>query len=461
MELFPYQKEGVDFICYKPRAILGDDMGLGKTLQLITAAMKQTDATRILVVCPNSLKYFWANELKKWYNISSTVVNGTPQLRSTQIAYKSKWTIINYESLRLHKEELQIRWDIVIFDESHRLKNRKALMFKAAKYLTKKAQIIWCSSGTPILNRLSELWTTLHIMYPKKYGSYWKFCENYCEVFNNGWGMQVRDILDPDHRAIQEIREVLKPMMIRRLKSEVLKDLPEKIISQVWVDLVGKQRNYYDEMEKDFCTLISSKEYVEAPVKIAQIIRLKQIAISAQLIDAELDNATAKIDALLEILEDSPKPVVVFSAWKKTLNLVVERLPKDLVVKMITGEVPVSEREQIVLDFQAGKIDVLLATIGAGGVGITLTRASVVIFLDKDWTPALNRQAQDRLHRIGQKESVLVYELLARNTIEEDIEKLLAKKIKLCENVLDYTPVLDLEFDFDDIYNGMVGRNGY
>lgn len=454
MKLYDFQKEGVERLVGTKRQILADDMGLGKTLQALSAA-RELGAKRVLIVCPNAVKglkhkdgtFFsgWAGESSKWFpDWTISIVEGDKQQRIDAITAETNVLVIHYDVLRLHVAELTAQtYDVIIFDESHRLKSRKAKVTTVARLVAKQSDNLFFLSGTPILNRVSEIWTVLNMLYPKdkRFSSYWRFCGDYCNVHKDQWGWVIDDISDPDHPKIVKLRKTLEPIVIRRTKPEVLSDMPPKTIQQVWVELTTQQRRIYTEMEKQMLAILESGEQVSVTVIIAQIMRLKQIALSPGLIsEADPNVRGAKFDALLDILESlGGKQVVIFSQFRKALETLYTFLEtKDVGPTFLyTGAIDQRVRAGLVESFQGGDIRNLLVTTQAGGTGVTLTAASTAIFLDKLWTPALNNQAQDRLHRIGQKEPVTIIELLAADTIEERIEKMLESKQSIIDAVME------------------------
>lgn len=454
-ELFDFQREGVEFLVKHPRALLGDEMGLGKTVQTIVASLAIADEKdRILIVCPNSLKWTWAKEFERWAPTTSVqLVTGDRLTREKQILSDAQVTIINYELFRYglktdrgerewsHDTQLVMKrkWKTIVLDEAHRVKNRDAQVTRALTTITKTIDRVYLLTGTPILNRLEELWSLLRILFPKEYTSYWRFVERYCQVFSNGFGTEIGPARP---EMLPELKTILDGFTLRRLKRNVLPSLPRKLpIRRVWVPLEKSQRDVYQGMAEEMYTILESGEVVSAAVAIAQITRLKQIVIDPNLMaQPDLPLGGTKVDAVLDILESmAGEKVVIFSQFATALN----RLQKTLSAKgydtsIITGEVTGEDRQAVVDRFQTDPSNqVLLCGLKSGGVGITLTAAHTAIFLDKFWNPALNWQAQERLDRIGQTEPVTIIELLAEKTIEESIEKLLTQKADLFSSLFE------------------------
>jgi SNF2 family DNA or RNA helicase len=453
--LYDYQKVGVDFLIGVERALLADDMGLGKTLQII-AVLERSGSKKVLIVAPNSMKYVWKREIAKWSPESTVqVVDGDKTTRITQIMGEQKYTIMNYEALRLHasissgrkpvatlEPALDRQWDALVFDEAHRIKNRAATMTLVSRALAVRSKRVYHVTGTPIMNRSSELWSLLNILHPKTYGSFWAFAEKFCKVYHDGYGWIVEDFTDPTHPRVQLLRDTLKPLMIRRTKKEVLKDLPEKQVQQIWVDLDGSQKKIYDQMENAMLTELDTGQKISAAVVIAQITRLKQITIDPHLMiaESEVEISGAKIEALMDLVEGlNGQKFAVFSQFAKAISRLSTKFDKlGIQHVVISGEVTGEDRDTAVERFQTDPdCRAILLTTQAGGQGLTLTAASTAIFLDKCWTPALNIQAQDRLHRIGQKNPVTIYELLTNQSVEEYIEDLLAKKQQIFDQTIE------------------------
>lgn len=438
MQLFNHQVDGIDFLVRKRRACLWDDMGLGKTAQAIVA-MKTLRSACTLIICPTTLKRNWAREIEEWNPGKRVmVISGTRAKRQWDLGVKAvnrppNYIIVNYELLRLHLDELlKLPIDGIIMDEAHKLKNRSAKMHEAASLLSRKFidAPMFCLSATPILNRVEELWSMLHMVDPKEHSSYWKWVEEHMHHakalsgFHNRWKITVTGgPVNPEAFKAQ-----MSTYGLRRIKEDVL-DLPPKMFETVEVELEGKQREMYDQMRDEFFVELSGEREVAAPIWIAMALRLKQIALSPDLIDDTIDDIRgAKIDALEELIEDSgDQQIVVFSQFSTAVERLTKRFAKYGSAH-IMGKDSQTQRQATIDAFQAGKIKVLFVSTLAGGIGITLTAGRIAVFMDLLWTPALNAQAADRLHRIGQTGTVTVYTLEAVDTIEEYINQVLANK---------------------------------
>lgn len=436
--LFDHQVEGIQFLIDNERGILAHEMGLGKTKMAIVAAGETSDDT-VLVVCPASLKINWQREIRMVYPEDSVMVvsGGKPPEAGPLPA----WIIINYDILDKHKEWLKDACggliETIILDEAHYIKDTRAIRTKAALALTFHAKRTYCLTGTPVMNRPIELFALLRaVKHPlaykdgeavsalrKAYG------KRYCGAYFHRLGFTGRGFWDESGATrLPELREMTKEIFLRRTKDEVL-DLPEKIVSVVPVELSAEMRKAYDGAwdqylewvaqhpeNRDIGNIMSAQALIELG-------KLKQVCSLAKLdrIAADIENA----------VEQGSK-VIVFSQYTETINALQKNLNarKPVVTSVrLTGADDQNSRQSAVDSFQREDgPKVFIANIKAGGIGITLTAASIVIFADMDWSPAIHRQAEDRAHRIGQTGTVNVYYYIAEQTLEEDIIDILTEK---------------------------------
>lgn len=448
MNLAPFQEKGVEFLLSHTRAILGDEMGLGKTAQALTA-LSRLNKFPALIVAPAALKWSWAEEIEKWgLPLKAQVVHGAKSARISQFSTSADVYIVNYELARIHRDILaNMRFSVVILDEAHKVKNRKAKTTKAIQKITRNSKYIWLLTGTPIINRASELYSLLNILDRKRFSSYWRFVGRYCIVFNNGFGWSVADITDENDSRVKELRHVLSEFLLRRTREEVAPQMPPKTITQVFVELSASRRKIYEQMKEKMFANIAPDTSVFAPTVVSQLMRLRQIAIDETLVNPDCDVPLkgAKVDAALEIIQNTGESVVVFSNFSRVIKRFAKNLEElGIPVVIFTGEVSSARRREAVADFMQGKARVFLATLGAGGQGLNLDKATIAVFLDKSYSPALNSQAQDRIYRLSQKHPVTIYEIIAKDTIEEKIEKLLKHKDKVRRVLLEQLPVSKL-----------------
>lgn len=445
-KLYGYQRAGVEFMVNNPSCLLADDMGLGKTVQSLTAVNEfgskngGLDQPR-LIVCPSSVKGNWAKEVEQWTGMPAYVIDGkTADKRRVQMKKYSEEPgasiIVNWEKIRAkrvgRKVEMaeplltEIPWLAIIADEAHRAKNRKSQQTLGLWQL-KDAPMKLALTGTPILNSPDEIWALLAWLVPEQYGRggnrtpYWTFYDQYVDYYEGPYGRVITGARNPD-----ALRFELSNKLVRRTKAHAL-DLPEKTRQYMDIDLHPKQRKLYEKAEEELWLEIAKeqgpealeKNLLEIPNGAARCTRLRQIASSPALLGG--DDVSAKLDTAVELIEDAGRQVVVFSEFKMTCQILQDRLAKRKITSaQITGDVPPEERTDAVMRFQEGEVDVMICTLDAGGVGITLTAADTVIFLERDWTPAINEQAEDRLHRIGQENHVNVIILQATDTVDID-----------------------------------------
>jgi SNF2 family DNA or RNA helicase len=448
LEPFDFQVEAIKKLSKQQARLCGDDMGLGKTLigvelDLCNRREAQSGRLKTLVIVPKAVidDGAWQRAIASQAgNVPVYVINPKNRTEFEKAASdgrKPGYFICHWESLRLMKGLKDVDWFHIIADEVHRAKNRKAQQTQALKAL--RTEFKTALSGTWAENQPQDAWSILNWLWPSFYRSYWSFVKHYCIIEQAPGGyMKVTGV-----KNIESLNEEMAPWYIRRRKEDVLKDLPEKYYTDLWVELNPTQRRSYNDMKKELIAWVG-KQDMERPliasVVIAQLLRLQQFAIaSAEVIGyvekvaketgesytapvVRMVDPSSKIDRLMELLLDTDldsEPIVVFSQFKGSIRLLEERCKKEgIKLATLTGETKQKDRAEMIAGFQAGRYQVFAGTIAAGGVGITLTRASTIVFLDRAWSPSMNRQAEDRLHRIGQKNAVQVIDIMAHNTID-------------------------------------------
>ena len=448
MKLFPFQKQGVVFIekC-NGRVLIADEMGLGKTAQALAWLQLHPELRPAVIVVPASLKLNWVKEIHMWMNDQekSLILSGM----NSNALNNSQILVINYDILpnkqekyiNTHDKEkyreipktgwidyiVEIKPKVLILDECHYIKNNKAKRTKAVKLLAKGIPHILALSGTPITNRPIEIYNSIKLIDSTIVGNFWQFAQYYCAAKHNGFGW---DFTGASHT--DELHEKLSStIMIRRKKQDVLQDLPEKIHSFVPIELENEKE--YQNAEINFIEWIKNNvnevavERASNAVQLTEIETLKQIAVKGKL--------KGIIDWINDFLESGEK-LVIFVIHKFAVDLLMQ-IYKNKAVK-IDGSVSPYNRQRAVDLFQNDKnIKLFIGNIQAAGVGITLNAASNVAIIELPWTPGELNQAEDRCHRIGQKNAVNIYYLLAKNTIEERIAELLDKKRKVLDSVID------------------------
>ena len=447
--LFPFQQEDVDYLADEPGALISNEMGTGKTYEAVARdrGIRQQAWGPTLVVAPLvTLESVWQAHFEE---LTDLRVFTTTQTRL--IAWRQFCSVggdvfcAHWEAVRLMPELAEVKWLHVIADECHRMKNRRAKQTQAIKAIP----ALWrtAMSGTPVVNRPDELWSVLNWLHPKEYTSYWRFFNRYVYTENEYVGGQkIRKIIGPRH--VERLQAEMKPFLVRRLKTDVLKDLPEKYRTEIKVTLTPTQRSAYNGMRDEMIAWIGEQtetDLLPAPVVIAQLTRLQQFACAYAEFGPDgkikLAEPSSKLDALMEVLEEAAgEPVVVFSRFRSLIDLLAVRLEgSNISYATFTGATDAATRTRIVDQFQAGQLQVFAGTISAGGVGLTLHQASTVVFLDRDWSPAANEQAEDRLHRVGQRNAVQVIDIIARNTVEPRKLQAIDLKKEWIKRILDGT----------------------
>lgn len=448
---FPYQARGVRRMTkFGGRALLADEMGLGKSLQALRFYLEnKAICSPCVVICPASLKYNWERECMKHIGVRAEVCEGR-SLTVPKLKLKHRVLIINYDILSAWLPYLlELDPQLIILDECHYIKNRGAQRTKNVRKLCYYCPHIIAISGTPLTNRPSELWPVLNVLLPDHYKSFMSFAWKYCKPRRKPWGWEFKGATN-----LKELHTELRSVcMIRRLKSQVLKDLPSKI--RCVVRLPIEDRKQYKMAEKDFVRWLAKNKPTKAN-KAARAQALVRVGYLRRLA-AEL-----KMKSVLTWVQDffsaSEGKLVVMGVHKSILKQIKEAYPKNKSV-LVNGEVVGRKRQEAVDIFQTKPLTRLfIGNIAAAGVGLNLTAASCMAFCELPWTPAELNQGEDRLHRIGQTSSVTCYYLIAEGTIEEDQCKILQKKQQVLESVLDGGQSLQVDI-FTQLLQNFTERN--
>ena len=443
---YPHQVDGIRELARRRNFLLADDMGLGKSLQALTVFaidIVRGWATTCIVVAPVTLKGNWLDEIEKFTRISAISLSGTPAQRKKQLEeYKAidgpKILIVNYEQVNTHKVELKaLDFDIAIFDEAHYLKNPKAVRTKACLELYSRRSFLL--TGTPMLNHVNELWPLLHRIDPEGYPKYWGFLNRYA-VFG---GFKDKQIVGVKNEA--ELTNRLQRVMLRRLKKDVL-DLPEVQIIERRVDLTPEQQKLYDEVMNEMrLPRLGEATPDDIENALTKFLRLKQICgttlpFTGEDISSKLDLAC---DDDMELILNGER-VVVFTQFRDVLKAYADRMERRGVpVFQLHGDIPMDTRTTVVKQWgMTTEPGVIVCMLQVAGVGLNMTQARHASFIDKLFVPGLNRQAIDRLHRIGQDKSqpVQIREYLCRRTIESRVNQILNVKSKLFGNIVETDP---------------------
>lgn len=442
-----YQEEGYRWMASLAGGgfggILADEMGLGKTLQTIAflLAAKDGDISQVksgpaLIVMPAALLYNWENEISRFaQDLRILVVNGTKAQRRSLISTVPEYDVVltTYDLLKRDVEEYAgMHFTYEIIDEAQNIKNGSTLAAKAVKVID--AETRFALTGTPIENRLSELWSIFDYVMPGYLFGYQDFREQFERPV----------VIDGDVNARKTLVKMITPFVLRRQKSQVLKELPEKIERPYYAEMSKKQAGLYEAMANKLRTRLSNAsddEFRHSKIEIlAELTKIRQLCCDPGLLYDDFKGESAKTETCMELVEsaiDGGHRVIIFSQFTSMLEILEKRLKKkDFEYYKITGDTPKKERFDMVGDFNGSDVPVFLVSLKAGGTGLNLTGADVVIHYDPWWNAAAQNQATDRAHRIGQKRNVLVYKLIVKDTIEEKILKVQEKKARLADDIL-------------------------
>ena len=502
--LYPYQREGVRFAARAGRAILADEMGLGKTVQAIATAallLREKFIGQVLILCPTTLKYQWKREIERFTGASVMVVEGTAEQRREQLASEATYKIASYSSINQDMQGLEaVETDMVIMDEVQRLKNWNTQVARAVRRIRSRYSLIL--SGTPLENRLEELYSIVELVDQYLLSPYYQFRDRYISTDSTG-----RTI---GYLNLGEIRARIGAVMLRRTKADVAMQLPARIDKNLFVPMTREQLEAHHDLKLHAARLVSKwhRQHFLSEIDRRQLLltlqQMRMVCDSLFVLD-EHSRFDTKVEETMNILDEcgvtvngegkdnsqfiihnsqfiihnsqfpihnsqfpihhsqlSAQPmmndskVVVFSQWERMTRLVAQELERSGVEYVyLHGNVPSRERKERIEAFQQdARIRVFLST-DAGATGLNLQVANVVINLDMPWNPALLEQRIGRIHRIGQARGVEVINLISAGTIEEDMLSKLRFKATLFEGVLDGGE--DAVFLSDDKFEGLLG----
>lgn len=439
--LYPFQREGALFAVKAGRALIGDDMGLGKTVQALAAAeimARLFNIQRALIVSPTSLKYQWKDEIERFTGRSVDVIDGLNQHRKGLYLNDSFYKIANYEQISRDIDLIK-GWgpDLIILDEAQRIKNWNTRTAMSVKQLESEFAIIL--TGTPIENRIDELHSIMEFVDRRRLGPLYKFLHHHRIADPSGKVVGYRDL--------QTIRESLKDVLIRRRKSEVLKQLPERVDKNFFVPLTQEQREIHDENGDIAARLVAKwrryKFLCEADQRRLQIAlnNMRMAADNTYLVDKKTVHGPKLLEletVLRELVVEGDEKVVIFSQWLRMTELVEEVLKRNGIgYTHLNGSVPSRDRRGLMGRFKDDPACKVFLSTDAGGVGLNLQSGSTVINMDIPWNPAVLEQRIGRIHRMGQKRSVRVINFVTSSSIEERILDLLRFKKSVFAGALD------------------------
>ena len=458
-----YQEIGYKWLktldMYGLGGILADDMGLGKTLQVISLLLdynENSDEKRTsMVVCPSSLALNWFNEINKFApTLKTTVIAGNAEERKRLIQKLQDYDIIitSYDLLKRDVDtytEINYEYKFIIADEAQYIKNNNTQNFKAIKKI--KAQTKFALTGTPIENSLAELWSIFDFSMPGYLYSYRKFKESF----------ETPIIKEEDTYKMSKLKMLIEPFILRRIKEEVLTELPEKTVTVLNSEMEEEQQKLYmsymskarEEVENELIASGFEKNQMKI---LALLMRLRQICCHPKLFIDNYDGGSGKLNQCMEIIKDAVQgnhKILLFSGYTSMFDIIEKELEKeDIKYFKLTGQTKVSERIELVDEFNENNdIKVFLISLKAGGTGLNLIGADMVIHYDPWWNISAENQATDRTYRIGQKRNVQVYKLITKNSIEEKIYELQQKKAKLVDNMLSTNETFISKLSKDEI----------
>jgi superfamily II DNA or RNA helicase len=439
--LYPYQVEGVAFLATAGRALLADDMGLGKTLQAIAAASvlrEHEGVQRTLVICPASLKHQWAREIQRFTSLEAAVVEGRPAARLALYRKGAPFTLVNYEVVLRDHEAIQseLAPDLLILDEAQRIKNWRTKTAAAVKSLA--TPFAFVLTGTPLENRIEDLYSLMQVVDSRVLGPLWRCLLDFHVTDDRGRVL--------GYRNLTELRRRLAPVMLRRNRSLVRDQLPDRIDARLDLELDRRQRDLHDEAYSAAGNLARIAERRPlTPSEEKRLLSLLQITRmacnAAGLVDKETVGSP-KLKELASVLEelcvDGGRKVVVFSQWERMTKM-AEEVARELGLGTIRlhGRVPTPRRGELIDRFWKDPGTQVFLSTDAGGVGLNLQAASALVNLDLPWNPAVLDQRIGRVHRLGQDEPVQVILMVSRGSYEERIAGLINAKRELFRNVVE------------------------
>jgi SWI/SNF-related matrix-associated actin-dependent regulator 1 of chromatin subfamily A len=447
LDYLPYQRAGIRYAMGRSGTLIGDEMGLGKTIQAIGLINACPEITSVLVISPKSLTLNWVRELRRWLVRDMSV--------SREVGSGAQILVVSYEEAKKFQAALEVRaWDLVVVDEAHWIKNQRAARSKTVHAIGAKASRRVLLTGTPISNRPIELFSLLKLADPEHWdagpkGGFFRFARRYADAHHNGYGWDFSGAAN-----LPELQNKLRATcMVRRLKSEVLTELPAKRRQIVDVDCngasraVAAERAAWDRQEEEMNGLRAQVELAKAGSEVEYETAVRNLQSAAQAAFTEIarlrhDTAVAKVPKVLEHIQlaledDDTAKIVVFAHHHDVISALRDGLAEFGAVEL-TGETKLEDRQAAVDRFQTDPTcRVFVGSITAAGVGITLTASSHVVFAELDWVPGNISQAEDRCHRIGQQNSVLVQHLVLDGSLDGRMARILVAKQRIADAGLD------------------------
>lgn len=442
--LLPYQLDGVAFAAGAGRAILADEMGLGKTIQGVGTAeylAREAEIKKVLVVCPASLKSQWRSEIHRFCDRDVQLVGGPAAERGAQYNNSEFFTVCNYEQvLRDIVSIEQVKWDLIILDEGQRIKNWEAKTSNVIKSL--KSRFALVLSGTPLENRLDELYSVVQFIDDRRLGPGFRFFNKHRVVDEKGRVL--------GYKNLNDLRQTLKPILLRRTRDSVKLDIPPRTIDIIRISPTDEQRSMHVGHMTTVASIVAKKYITEMDLLRLQkaLLMCRMSADSTFLVNKEKPGYSTKLERINELFEqlfeEEGRKIVLFSEWTTMLDLIEPMLTKRKVEFVrLDGSVPQKQRADLVHKFQSNPNCKLFLTTNAGSTGLNLQSANTVINVDLPWNPAVLEQRIARAHRMGQKQPVQVYVLVTEQTIEENLLATISAKKELALAALDPESAVD------------------
>lgn len=439
VELLPHQMDGIGFALGASRSILADDMGLGKTIQGIGYSeilAKYAGIKKVLIICPTSLKSQWKSEIVKFSDRSALLIQGAYQERTAQYQNDTFFTICNYEQVLKDLMFMKnLKWDLIIIDEAQRIKNWEAKTSKYIKELQSKFAL--ALTGTPIENRLDDLFSIVEFIDQRHLGPSFRFYNSHKIADDKGKVL--------GYKNLDQLRERLKPILLRRTRNLVLKDLPSRRDQIILIPPTENQKEF-DIAQKQIISSILAKPFITEMdmLRLQKSLLLARMNADSQyLVLKKGDTHSTKLDKLEELFDqiklEPDRKCVLFSEWTTMLDIIEPLLKKrKMQFVRLDGQVPQKKRQKLVESFKQDPKITFFITTNAGSTGLNLQNANTVINIDLPWNPAVLEQRIARTHRMGQKNKVHVYILVTAETIEQKMLTTLASKKNLALASLDY-----------------------
>lgn len=436
-----YQLDGYQWLsrlsAWGVGGVLADDMGLGKTVQTLGVLVNRADEGPALVVAPTSVGENWVRETHRFApNLSPHLYRDADRQKLVESAGPGDLVIVSYQLLQRDvKNFSSVRWNTLVLDEAQFIKNSQTKTSQAVRLIEANWRI--GLSGTPLENHLGELWSLFRTISPGLLGSW--------DRFRNRFAEPIERHRDPDRR--ESLARLMRPFILRRTKNRVLKELPPRTEITLQAELSAEERKIYEDTRLSALAELNAAGEAQGQAgqrrirTLAWLTRLRQIACHPKLVDPSWGQGSAKLTLLMSLIDElreGQHRALIFSQFVKHLDVIRESLDKKSIdYQYLVGATPAKERQRRVDAFQEGEGELFLISLKAGGTGLNLTGADYVIHLDPWWNPAVEDQATDRAHRIGQERPVTVYRLVAEGTIEEQILEMHADKRELVAGVLD------------------------